>query len=76
MRLLLTSKQLVLNSTDKIVSGFAQTVLIFGFLWRLGKCLTPTTHGAMGFLVNSSPNLLMALKAFQAFMPTRISLRV
>ena len=40
---------------------------------RLGQRLTPSTHGAMGFLANNSPNLLMALKAFQAFLPTRIS---
>lgn len=40
---------------------------------RLGRRLTPATHGAMGFLANSSPNLLMALKAFQSFVPTRIS---
>jgi len=40
---------------------------------RLGRRLTPSTHGAMGFLANSSPNLLIALTAFQAFIPTRIS---
>lgn len=40
---------------------------------RLGQRLTPSTHGAMGFLANSSPNLLIALQAFQAFLPTRIS---
>ncbi|HNB19580.1 MAG TPA: AraC family transcriptional regulator ligand-binding domain-containing protein [Agitococcus sp.] len=40
---------------------------------RLGRHLTPATHGAMGFLVNSSPNLLMALHAFQSFVPTRMS---
>lgn len=40
---------------------------------RLGRRLTPSTHGAMGFLVNSSPNLFIALQAFQAFLPTRIS---
>ena len=40
---------------------------------RLGKRLTPATHGAMGFLAHSSPNLLIALHAFQAFLPTRIS---
>lgn len=39
----------------------------------LGKRLTSTTHGMMGFLVNNSPNLHMALKAFQNFLPTRIS---
>lgn len=41
---------------------------------RLGKRLTSPTHGAMGFLANSSPNLLMALQAFQTFLPTRMSL--
>lgn len=40
---------------------------------RLGCRLTPSTHGAMGFLVNSSPDLLTALKAFQAYAPTRMS---
>ena len=40
---------------------------------RLGQRLTPATHGAMGFLASSSPNLLTALKAFQTFLPTRIS---
>lgn len=41
---------------------------------RLGRRFTSPTHGAMGFLANSSPNLLMALKAFQTFLPTRMSL--
>lgn len=40
---------------------------------HLGNQLTPATHGAMGFLANSSPNLLMALKAFQTYMPTRMN---
>jgi AraC-like DNA-binding protein len=39
----------------------------------VGKMLTPATHGAMGFLVNSSPNLLTAMQAFQTFSPTRMS---
>lgn len=39
---------------------------------RLGQRLTPTTHGALGFMANSSPNLLVALKAFQTYLPTRI----
>ena len=41
---------------------------------RVGQRLTSPTHGAMGFLVNSSPDLLTALKAFQAFIPTRMNL--
>lgn len=41
---------------------------------RLGQRLTPSTHGAMGFLINSSPNLLAVLHAFQTFLPTRMSL--
>lgn len=39
----------------------------------VGKMLTPGAHGAMGFLVNSSPNLLTAMQAFQTFSPTRMS---
>lgn len=39
---------------------------------RLGKRLTPATHGLMGFVVNNSPNLIGVLEAFQNFMPTRI----
>jgi AraC-like DNA-binding protein len=40
---------------------------------RLGRRLTPATHGVMGFLANSSPDLLRALTAFQSFVPTRLS---
>ncbi len=65
---LLTARQLVQILQNSVaLSEHAD----FGL--RLGQRLTPTTHGAMGFLVNSSPNLLMALKAFQEFIPTRIS---
>ena len=39
----------------------------------VGKMLTPGAHGAMGFLVNSSPDLLTAMQAFQTFSPTRMS---
>lgn len=40
---------------------------------RLGKRLTPSTHGALGFVANSSPDLLTAMQAVQLFLPTRIS---
>lgn len=40
---------------------------------RIGQRLTPPTHGAMGFLASSSPNLLIALKAFEAYIPTRLN---
>ncbi len=40
---------------------------------RLGQRLTPSTHGAMGILASTSQNLLMALQAFQTFLPTRMS---
>lgn len=40
---------------------------------RLGKLLTPPTHGPLGFLANSSPNLQIAVDAFQNFLPSRIS---
>jgi len=41
---------------------------------RFGQRLTSPTHGALGFLVNSSPDLLTALQAFQAYLPTRMNL--
>lgn len=41
---------------------------------RLGQCLTLSTHGAIGFMASSSPNLLIALKAFQTYLPTRIDI--
>jgi AraC-like DNA-binding protein len=40
---------------------------------RLGKRLTPATHGAMGFAASSSPDLLSALRAIHTFLPTRAS---
>lgn len=41
---------------------------------RLGKRLTPATHGAIGFAASSSPDLLSALRTIQLFLPTRASL--
>lgn len=40
---------------------------------RLGKRLTPAVHGPMGYLASSSPDLLAAIEAFRAFLPTRVS---
>ncbi|MHA7924933.1 MAG: AraC family transcriptional regulator [Marinobacter sp.] len=40
---------------------------------RIGRRLTPAAHGPLGYLACSSPNLLSAIEAFQAFLPTRIS---
>lgn len=40
---------------------------------RLGTRLTPATHGAMGFVANSSPDLFAALQAIHTFLPTRAS---
>lgn len=39
-----------------------------------GRALTPPTHGPLGFLANSSPNLLTAIKDFQSFIPARMSI--
>jgi AraC-like DNA-binding protein len=39
-----------------------------------GRALTPPTHGPLGFLANSSPNLLTAIRDFQNFIPGRISI--
>ena len=38
---------------------------------RLGTRLTPATHGAMGFIAYSSPDLFTALQAIHTFLPTR-----
>lgn len=65
---LLTAQQLIQILHNGI---YLSEHLDFGL--HLGKRLTPATHGAMGFLAHSSPNLLIALQAFQAFLPTRIS---
>lgn len=65
---LLSAKQLV-----QILQNSIAITEHSDFGLRLGKRLIPTTHGAMGLLVNSSPNLMIALNAFQEFIPTRIS---
>ena len=39
-----------------------------------GRALTPPTHGPLGFLANSSPNLVTAIQDFQSFIPGRISI--
>lgn len=44
---------------------------LFGL--RLGKRFTSPTHGAMGFLAMSSPNLMLVLQAFQLYLPTRMN---
>ncbi|PTQ90439.1 AraC family transcriptional regulator [Agitococcus lubricus] len=66
--ILLTTRQQI-----QILNNALQLSPYPDFGLRLGRHLTPATHGAMGFLVNSSPNLLMALQAFQNFVPTRMS---
>lgn len=38
---------------------------------ELGQQLTPMAHGTMGFLANSSPDFLTALRGFQTYSPTR-----
>jgi len=38
---------------------------------RLGRALQPSSHGAMGFLVLSSPTVLHALQAFADYLPLR-----
>ena len=43
-----------------------------GFGLRLGRRLTPATHGTMGFAASSSPNLLSAFQAIHTFLPTRV----
>ncbi|MDF1690770.1 MAG: AraC family transcriptional regulator ligand-binding domain-containing protein [Zhongshania sp.] len=44
----------------------------FGLFY--GQQITPSTHGPMGFLVNSSPTLLEALEGFRDYLPLRMNL--
>ncbi|MCL6417676.1 AraC family transcriptional regulator [Aestuariirhabdus sp. Z084] len=39
---------------------------------RLGRQLQPSSHGPLGYLVLSSPDLITALKALRDFLPIRI----
>ncbi len=40
---------------------------------HLGRMLTPSSHGTMGFLANCSPCLYTALEDFSEYLPTRVS---
>ncbi|MGE0484258.1 MAG: AraC family transcriptional regulator ligand-binding domain-containing protein [Gammaproteobacteria bacterium] len=40
---------------------------------RIGRALTPPTHGALGFLANTSPDLASAIDAFRQYLPARVS---
>jgi AraC-like DNA-binding protein len=66
--MLLTAQQLI-----QIIDNGSHLSDQPNFGLQLGRRLTPSTHGAMGFLANNSANLLIALKAFQTFLPTRVS---
>lgn len=74
----LTSKQFV--QEDLLITRQQQIQILHNALLLssdkalgllLGKQLTPLAHGAMGFLANSSPDFLTALKGFQIYSPTR-----
>lgn len=41
---------------------------------ELGRALHPTTHGPMGYLALSSPDLLTALQSLRDFLPLRIGI--
>jgi len=55
---ILENGQRLLNSPD------------FGL--RLGKLLQPSAHGALGYLILSSPDLLSALQALRDYLPLRL----
>ena len=76
---LLTTEEFIQN--DKLLTTYQQVQIIQNALklsndealgLRMGRRLTPLTHGVMGLLVNSSPNLMIMLKAIQTFIPTRM----
>jgi AraC-like DNA-binding protein len=59
-------EQLQILNNAQLLSGAAD----FGL--RLGRRLAPTTHGPMGYLALSSPDLSSALCALRDFLPVRI----
>ena len=61
-----------LNELIQIFQNSLQLSQHQDFGLRLGKRLTPSTHGAVGLLMNSSPNLDVAIQAIQHFLPTRL----
>lgn len=65
---LLTSHQQIQVIQNGLVLSNDDT---FGL--RLGRRLTPPTHGALGFLASSSPDLLIALQALQTYLPSRMN---
>lgn len=66
---LLTGRQQIqiLNNALEIAGDDA-----FGLYF--GQKITPSTHGPLGFLVNSSPTLIDALEAFKDYLPVRMNL--
>ncbi|WP_286696023.1 AraC family transcriptional regulator [Spongiibacter sp. UBA1325] len=66
--LLNSKQQLAIYSNALDISGDEA----FGL--HYGQQLTPATHGPLGFLVYSSPNLFAALEAFQDYLPLRMHL--
>lgn len=66
--LLTKDQQLQIMTNAMELSGDAA----FGL--QLGQLLTPPTHGPLGFLANSSPNLITAIRDFHNFIPARVSL--
>lgn len=44
-----------------------------GFGLHFGQFLSPMTLGPVGFLANSSPDLLTAIKALQKYLPARVN---
>lgn len=41
---------------------------------QMGRALTPPTHGPLGFLASSSPNLETAIQDFLSFIPARVNI--
>jgi len=60
-------QQLQILANARHMSGAAELGL------RIGRHLQPSTHGSIGYLALSSPNLYAALKALQYFLPGRIA---
>lgn len=75
------SSDILLTAKDTYVSAVQQMQILknalsisstpaFGL--QLGQQLQPSSHGPMGYLVLSSPDVLTALQAFADFLPVRL----
>jgi AraC-like DNA-binding protein len=71
--LLTTEETYIAASQQMIILSNAQKIIgapDFGL--RLGRQLQPSSHGPIGYLVSSSPDVMTALESFSNYLPIRL----